>query len=63
MNIHTIGLFLSFPVTDEMVGPLIDGVSINSLLKEKRLFIIDLATMEGLPTQKELGRQLKVQGG
>ena len=50
----------SFPLTDDVVKPIVDGDSLCSLAKNKRLFIVDLAQMEGVPTVKHCGKQLKV---
>ena len=50
----------SFPITDDVVKPILDGDSLCSLAKNKRLFITDLALMEGVPTVKHCGKQLTV---
>ena len=56
----TICLSHSFPITDDIVKPILDGKKISSLASDKRLFIVDLAIMEGVPTVKHCGKQLTV---
>ncbi|XP_076446963.1 allene oxide synthase-lipoxygenase protein-like [Babylonia areolata] len=40
-----------FPVTDEILEPLLEGLTIQQALDQKRLFICDLKIMEGLPVR------------
>ena len=42
------------------VKPLLEGDSLDSLITNKRLFIMDLAIMEGLPTGTMHGKKLMV---
>ncbi|CAG2249786.1 ALOX5 [Mytilus edulis] len=42
-----------FGVTEEMVKPFLEGKTIEEAMKEKRLFIIDLALLEGCPAKTE----------
>lgn len=41
----------NFAVTDEMLKPLLEGRSIKQAIDDKRLFIVDLAVLEGVPTK------------
>ena len=50
----------SFPVTDKLVEPILDGDTLESLIQEKRLFIADFAVMEGISTVKVCDKPLKV---
>ena len=50
----------SFPVTDKLVEPILDGDALESLIQEKRLFIADFAIMEGISTVKVCEKPLKV---
>ena len=42
------------------VKPLLEGDSLDSLTADKRLFIMDLAILEGLPTMTKRGKKLVV---
>ncbi|CAC5379791.1 ALOX5 [Mytilus coruscus] len=42
-----------FGVTEEMVQPFLEGKTIEQTMNEKRLFIIDLAILEGCPAKSE----------
>ncbi|XP_076115119.1 polyunsaturated fatty acid 5-lipoxygenase-like [Mytilus galloprovincialis] len=42
-----------FGVTEEMVKPFLEGKTLEEAMKEKRLFIIDLALLEGCPAKTE----------
>ncbi|VDI58658.1 Hypothetical predicted protein [Mytilus galloprovincialis] len=44
---------LAFGVTEEMVKPFLEGKTLEEAMKEKRLFIIDLALLEGCPAKTE----------
>ena len=50
----------SFPVTDKLVEPILDGDTLESLIQEKRLFIADFAVMEGNSTVKVCEKPLEV---
>jgi hypothetical protein len=38
-------------VNDEMLKPLLEGKTIKQTIDERRLFIIDLAILEGVPAK------------
>ncbi|GFR73230.1 allene oxide synthase-lipoxygenase protein [Elysia marginata] len=40
------------PVTDELLGPLLEGLTIEKAIAEKRLFICDLKILDGLPVRE-----------
>ncbi|XP_071128944.1 polyunsaturated fatty acid 5-lipoxygenase-like [Mytilus edulis] len=42
-----------FGVTEEMVKPFLEGKTLEEAMKENRLFIIDLALLEGCPAKTE----------
>lgn len=49
---HVTGIILSltprFPVTDELLKPFLEGSTIQDLINKKRLFICDLALLDGV---------------
>ena len=46
-------MYLSrLPVTDQMLEPLLQGLTIQQAIDQKRLFITDLKILEGLPTRE-----------
>jgi len=42
-----------FPITDDMVHNLLDGMSLREAVQQKRLFITDLHILDGIPTRDE----------
>ena len=61
MSLSSYLLFIcSFPLMESDVKPLLQGDSLDSLITNKRLFIIDLAIMEGISTNSVNGKKLKV---
>ncbi|KAK3737983.1 hypothetical protein RRG08_010029 [Elysia crispata] len=40
------------PVTDAMLSPLLEGLTIQKAIEEKRLFLCDLKILEGLPVRE-----------
>ncbi|XP_005095778.2 allene oxide synthase-lipoxygenase protein [Aplysia californica] len=40
-----------FPVTDDLLKPLLEGLTIKDAIDQKRLFMCDLKVMEGLPVR------------
>ena len=40
-----------FPVNDEMLKPLLEGLTIEQAIKDNRLFLCDLKIMEDLPVR------------
>ena len=41
-----------FPVTDELLEPLLEGLTIDEAIKQKRVFMTDLEIMQGLPVKE-----------
>ena len=61
MSLSSYLLFIcSFPLMESDVKPLLEGDSLDSLITNKRLFIIDLAIMEGISTNSVNGIKLMV---
>ena len=61
MGQNPMNMFIcSLPLMESDVKPLLEGDSLDSLLANKRLFIIDLAIMEGISTNSVNGKKLKV---
>ena len=46
-------LFCSLAVDDDVLKPLLEGKTIEQTIAEKRLFIVDLAILEGVPTKND----------
>ncbi|CAL1548228.1 unnamed protein product [Lymnaea stagnalis] len=40
-----------FPVTDKILSPLLQGLSVRDAIKQKRLFVCDLEILDGLPVK------------
>ena len=41
------------PVTDALLSPLLDGMTVQQAIDEKKMFITDLHILDGIPIQKD----------
>lgn len=45
--------YISFAVTDEMVAPFIDGLTIQEAIEKKILYIVDLSILDGIKCKND----------